>query len=117
MRRHAACQLDDIPDGTTKGLRVAGRDVLLVRKGTSVYAIRDRCPHQGGQLSLGILSASRVMDGCGQYHLVKSGTVIRCPWHNWEFDVTQGSCLDPSVNSKVATYQTEIDEGEVFLLM
>ena len=76
------------------------------RSGTDVRTREANC--------LWVLSA---VDGCGQYHLVMSGMVIRCPWHNWEFDVTQGSCLDPSVNSKVATYQTEVEEGQIFILM
>jgi len=117
MKRHAVCQLDEIPDGTIKALHIGGRDVLLVRKGKSVYALRDSCPHQGGQLSRGVLTSARVHDKEGKYRLIKCGEVVRCPWHNWEFDVTEGKCLDPSVGLRVATYEVQVEDGRIFVRM
>jgi len=117
MKRHTVCELDDIPDGTMKAVDVGGRGVLLVRHGQQVLAVRDICPHQGGRLSEGVLTGARVSAAVGDYRLTKTGQVVRCPWHNWEYDVADGRCLDPSVRLRVATYVVEIEDGQVVVIM
>ena len=56
MKRHTACQLDDISDGTMQAVDLGGRGVLLVRHGQRVLAVRDVCPHQGGEDCLRVFS-------------------------------------------------------------
>ena len=117
MKRHTACQLDDIPDGTMKAVDLGERRVLLVRHGQQVLAVRDVCPHQGARLSEGVLTGARVSAAVGDYRLTKTGQVVRCPWHNWEYDVADGRCLDPSVRLRVATYEVEIEDDRVVVIM
>lgn len=38
------------------------------------HALDGVCPHQGGPLGRGCLT----------------GTIVTCPWHGWQFDVTDG---------------------------
>ena len=46
--------------------------------------------------------------------VVKDGQIVRCPWHNWEFDVTTGQNLaDPK--RRVRTYDVDVDDGKVYL--
>jgi nitrite reductase/ring-hydroxylating ferredoxin subunit len=69
--------LASVPDGT--GLVVRAHDrlrVAIFRIGDAVYAIDDRCPHQGASLGEGALT----------------GTVVACPWHGFLVDVTTGRC-------------------------
>ena len=93
MKRHTACQLDDIPDGTMKAVDLGGRRVLLVRHGQQVLAVRDVCPHQGARLSEGVLTGARVSA------------------------VVDGRCLDRSVRLRVATYEVEIEDDRVVVIM
>ncbi len=81
-----------------KLLRREGRQVLLIATGSRVFAISNRCPHEGYPLSEGTLGPD---------------CVLTCNWHNWKFDLESGEALvgrDP-----VRTYATEIREGEVFV--
>jgi len=55
--------------------RVAdGRRVAIANVDGTLHAIDGLCPHQGGPLGTGQLC----------------GTVLTCPWHGWQFDVTTG---------------------------
>jgi len=79
-----------------KLLRREGRQILLIAAGGRVFAIANRCPHEGYPLSEGTLGPD---------------CVLTCNWHNWKFDLASGEALvgrDP-----VRTYATEIRDGEI----
>ena len=41
-------------------------------------------------------------------------SIIICPWHQWEFDVTTGEYLDdPTIC--VDRFETKVEDGEVFV--
>ena len=65
---------DELADGTMKEAVVEGRGILLARVGDSYYATDNRCPHLGGRLSDGSLE----------------GTVVTCPRHGSQFDLSDG---------------------------
>jgi nitrite reductase/ring-hydroxylating ferredoxin subunit len=93
------------PTGTTKDelkrrgrklVRVGGKQVLLIAHGEGVFAIANRCPHEGYPLSEGTLGPS---------------CVVTCNWHNWKFDLATGQALigfDPVRTFPVALRGTEI---------
>jgi len=69
----------EIPPGAARRVSVAGRMIALFNLGGSFYALDDRCPHEGGFLSLGTLDGSRVS----------------CPVHGAVFDLCTGQALEP----------------------
>lgn len=81
-----------------KVLRREGKQILLLASGEQVFAIANRCPHEGYPLSEGTLGP---------------GCVLTCNWHNWKFDLATGAALygrDP-----VRTYPIVVQSGEIFL--
>ena len=100
MREIRVASLTDVPVGQPKLVEAEGMSVVLVRAGDGVYACSDMCTHQGGPLSEGTLS----------------GTRLSCPWHGWMFDVKTGTCLMPSRGGAVPSYPTRVDEtGSVWV--
>ena len=84
----------EIPSDTGKLVQVNGKDIALFKVGDKVHAIYQVCPHQGGPLDEGGLD----------------GTVVTCPWHGWQFDVTTGVCtFNDSI--KQPTFKVK-EEGE-----
>jgi nitrite reductase/ring-hydroxylating ferredoxin subunit len=81
-----------------KVVRRGGKQILLIARAGRIFAIANRCPHEGYPLS-----ESTEGPGC----------VLTCNWHNWKFDLESGEALvgrDP-----VRTYGVEIRDGEIFL--
>ena len=70
-----ACSAADLADGVPMAVTIDGLAVLLVRSGTQIHAIADRCTHRGGPLHEG-----QLVDGC-----------IECPWHGSRFRLTDGA--------------------------
>ena len=81
------------------------------------YAVRNICPHKNGPLCTGELSsrfaASAPPSTQGATFDVDSeGEILRCPWHQWSFEISTGRCLaDPELYVK--TYPVKIDGEEV----
>lgn len=90
MARHVVAAADEIPPGGRKLVEIRGQAVVVFNVGGEFFALLDRCPHQGGRLSEGRLSAGIASSGPGDYRRVPGGEVIRCPWHGWAFDLRTG---------------------------
>jgi 3-phenylpropionate/trans-cinnamate dioxygenase ferredoxin component len=67
----------DLADGAMKKVSAGGRELLLARNGDKYYCADDRCPHLNGDLSRGTLA----------------GTIVTCPDHYSQFDLTDGAVL------------------------
>lgn len=106
------CKLNEIPDGGMRPVIVEKHSLVLVRRGDDVYALLDKCPHQGAPLSCGVVTCRRRIDTAGDYHAEKDGLIVRCPWHNWEIDVTDGSACHAD-NVRVRTFPVVIENGVV----
>ncbi len=79
MGRVRIAVLADLPAGAAKRVQGPEGVVALFNVGGIVFAVDDRCPHEGGSLSRG---------------LVEAGTV-RCPVHGACFDLATGCALEP----------------------
>jgi len=66
--------IGDVADGTLKKVTVQGREILLARSGSMVFAADNRCPHLAADLSEGSLA----------------GTILTCPAHRSQFDLRDG---------------------------
>ena len=67
----------DMQDGSLRKCVIGGREFLLAKVGDHYYAADNRCPHMGGDLSQGTLE----------------GTIVTCPRHHTQFDLSDGGVL------------------------
>src|SRR5689334_5560058 len=92
-------KLEDIPKLGARVVRTADGDIAVFRAADdSVFALRDRCPHQGGPLSQGIVYGKRVA----------------CPLHNWSIQLENGEAVAPDEGC-TATFPVKIEQGRVYL--
>ena len=96
MERFVVARAAEIPPGARKLVRVRGRAVAVFNVKGELFALLDRCPHQGGSLCRGKLVGLVESDEPGRYRYTRQGEIVRCPWHGWEFDLRTGrSWCDP----------------------
>lgn len=79
-------------------VKVGGRQILLVYSQQHIYALNNRCPHEGYPLKVGTLT---------------SGCVLTCNWHNWKFDLSTGETLVGG--DSLRCYATEVRDGSVWI--
>ena len=72
---HKVALVDQIPPGKGKTVQVAGKPIAVFNVGGAFYALDNTCAHRGGSLGEGTLD----------------GTMVSCPIHAWQYDVTRGS--------------------------
>src|ERR1700738_460091 len=86
-------------NGETLLGHVGGKDVLLVRPGSDIFAIDAHCSHYHGPLAEGLVV----------------GESIRCPWHHACFDLrTGGAARAPALNP-VTVWQVERGGERIFV--
>jgi len=84
-------------------VNVEGEPVLLVRNGDRLFAIGDRCTHQGAPLSKG--------------RVTFSGSIaqVTCPAHGSTFDLANGHVMRAPATSPEPAYDARVTEGVIEL--
>ena len=91
-------ELSKLAEGKPAAVFPLGLPVLLIRLGAEVFALENRCAHMGCPLAAGKLD----------------GHILRCPCHDWRFDIRDGRFLD-APELAVKTYAAEVKAGRVFI--
>ncbi|MGB8362335.1 MAG: Rieske 2Fe-2S domain-containing protein [Acidimicrobiia bacterium] len=88
--------IDALPVGSRKLLRHFDKRIALFRTERGVYAVDNRCPHQGYALLQGEVK----------------GETLTCAWHNWKFELDQGGSCSLG-GEAVRSYPVEVRGGDV----
>lgn len=93
--------LEDFPVVVPASVQLgSGEEVCVVRLGDEVYAIAGECPHSEFPMSDG-----EMVDDY----------VIECGMHGCQFDVRDGSVLEPPATEPIPTHDVRIVGGEVWV--
>lgn len=92
-------RIDDLDPGrgrivVAKGIRIA----LFLHEDGNLYALRNQCPHMGGELGEGELK----------------GDIVTCPWHGWRFNVKSGRNPAAEVVA-VRTFPVKVEGDDVYV--
>jgi nitrite reductase/ring-hydroxylating ferredoxin subunit len=102
---------DEIPPGGRKIVDVAGRSIGVFNVGGELFALRNRCPHQGGPLCEGRLAGFVDAPVPGEIRYSRAGEILRCPWHGWEYDVRTGQSYFRPAAVRVRSYPVDVAAG------
>jgi apoptosis-inducing factor 3 len=89
--------LDELPDGGMLVGHAGDEQILLVRRGSEVFAVGAQCTHYQGPLAEGLLI----------------GDTVRCPWHHACFDLRTGEALRAPALSPIACWDVEQRDGMI----
>jgi nitrite reductase/ring-hydroxylating ferredoxin subunit len=72
--------------------------IAVFRIDEKIFAIDNRCPHEGYPLAVGTVSVD---------------CILTCNWHNWKFRLEDGACVVGGDN--VRSYATRVENGDVWI--
>jgi len=83
--------------GQMLGLQLGSLPVVVLRTADGeLRAFVDKCVHQGARLSGGRLHGGIEGEEVGEYRPLDQESVLKCPWHGYEYDARSGCALfDP----------------------
>ena len=89
----------DLPDGGMLVGRVDDADVVLLKRGSELFAVGAYCTHYHGPLAEGLLVAE----------------TLRCPWHHACFNIRTGEALRAPALDPIACWRVEQLGDKVFV--
>lgn len=114
--REARLPLHEAPEeGAVRLLDVGGLRVGLFRVADDFHALADRCPHRGAPICSGRVVAALELTPDGP-ELGAPASVIRCPWHKWEFEIETGRCLVDE-RLRVRRYAVRVEGDELVVAL
>jgi 3-phenylpropionate/trans-cinnamate dioxygenase ferredoxin subunit len=96
-RFQPAVEASAIPPDSSHAVNVAGISLLICNSDGKLFAIQNRCPHQGRPLEGG---------------RVRRGT-IACPLHGMRFELGSGKPLGQLTTTPLRTFPTRIVDGVI----
>jgi len=93
--------LEELPDRKPVQAALEGLKVLILRDGERLFAIGDRCSHQGAPLHRGHASLGNSM------------STIACPIHGSLFDLSSGAVRRGPATSPVPAYDVRVSDGMI----
>jgi nitrite reductase/ring-hydroxylating ferredoxin subunit len=115
MSRHVVASIEEIQPGARKIVTVKGREIGIFRIGDDFFGLINRCPHQGAPLCGGEIVSRLVAPMPGDYQLTRSGEMIRCPWHCWEFDIRTGQSLCDPNSVQARAFDVAVEPGKALV--
>jgi 3-phenylpropionate/trans-cinnamate dioxygenase ferredoxin subunit len=88
---------DALAEGETLAVDMEGVPVLLVRQGGCVFAMENRCTHDGSELSGGQL---------------ENGVLV-CPHHGAKFALKDGEALCAPAYEPLTMFVVRVEEGVI----
>ena len=111
MTKHVVAAAAEFPPGTRKVISVDGRAIVVFNADGEYFGLLDRCPHNGGSLSQGVLTGLLQATEPGKYQYSRPGEVIRCPWHGWEFDIRTGKSFCTGIRARARNLPVMVEPG------
>ncbi|MBD2845955.1 Rieske (2Fe-2S) protein [Paenibacillus sp. IB182496] len=110
--KHYVATVGELQPGGKRIVEAGGKSVGVYNIDGVYYALRNLCPHQGAGLCEGVTSAYVTSSGPGDFAYTCEGEIVRCPWHQWEFDIKTGQMVvDPRM--RTLTYDVSVEKYEV----
>lgn len=89
----------ELVEGTPVVVEAGRVPVMLLRRGSEIYAVDAWCPHAGGPLADGTFD----------------GDVVECPWHQSRFCLQDGKPLQGPAASPLRTFEVKEQNGRILI--
>lgn len=100
------CTIEELPAGKSRQFVVSNDEgakkiqIAVFNVDGKYYCISNKCQHQGGPLSKGILDEKK--------------KVVTCPWHGWKYSIIDGKAPHEG-GDNVDSYETKVIEDNLYV--
>jgi nitrite reductase/ring-hydroxylating ferredoxin subunit len=98
---HDLCRIYDLPDGRVTRRQLGYLSLAVVRQGSGVLVLADRCAHLGGPLHQGTLGEA-YGEAC-----------LTCPWHGSTYRLSDGTVVHGPATARQPAFDSRIAEGGI----
>ena len=98
---HDLCRIYDLPDGRVTRRELGYLSLAVVRRGSDVMVLADRCAHLGGPLHQGMLAEA------------DSEPCLSCPWHGSTYRLSDGAVVHGPATARQPAFETRVAEGGI----
>lgn len=117
MTRYTVADENDVQEGERIVVTIEGQEIGVFNVEGEYRAYSNWCPHQSGPVcegnKTGTYEAEFDRDTL-EYDLewTDEGQILNCPWHGWEYDLTDGDCRSCHGVS-LPSFDVEVSEGQI----
>ena len=86
---------DELVNGTSKVISVKGKDIALFKIDNRITALGNSCLHKGRLLAKGKIEKKY------------DGFYVTCPWHGWEYNMSNGKA-PPGYDEQQSVFNVHI---------
>lgn len=95
---------------------VEEREIGVLRRRDSTWvAVLNMCPHRYAPVCAGQVGGTILPSPDGDLVYGLDETVLRCPWHQWEFSLDTGESLFGSKRTRLKLYPLEVRGDDVLI--
>jgi len=98
---HDLCRIYDLPDGRVTRRQLGYLSLAVLRQGSDVMVLADRCAHLGGPLHQGTLG-EEAGEPC-----------LTCPWHGSTYRLSDGAVVHGPATARQPAFDSRIAEGGI----
>jgi len=109
--RYEICSPEEIPPGDQTIVEIEGLSIGIFNIDGEFYALNNLCPHQLAPLCEGEHTGITTANEVGEYEWSRDGEIIKCPWHNWAFDIITGESVFNPHEVRTRTYDVAVESG------
>jgi 3-phenylpropionate/trans-cinnamate dioxygenase ferredoxin subunit len=109
MTAHVVCHTAELPPGERRIVTINGVSIGVFNIDGRYYALHNRCPHKAAPLCLGVQTGLVTGPEPYRYEVTREGEIVCCPWHGWEFDITNGRSVFNPHRVRVRAYAVTVE--------
>lgn len=120
MTSHNIGSVDDFEEGKGKRVVVEDIPIAIFNVDGEFYGVVDNCPHKnlplhpaGHERFMGPSLADSGIKFGPKGFVDEENCSVRCPWHQWEWDLETGENRRPKTKDRIPTFEVTVEDGTV----
>jgi nitrite reductase (NADH) small subunit len=105
----------ELLEGERQLVELDGVEIAVFNVDGNLYAIANKCPHQGVPMVYGSIGGTQLPSNPQEYVYGLHNKIISCPLHGWEFDLKTGKTIFAPDKVSIKSYDIKEEEGYIVL--